>query len=48
MTAHTVTYEVMQANADGSPAQLLDAEKRIVVIPRAFLDTPAPAASAEV
>ncbi|HEY9353063.1 MAG TPA: hypothetical protein VIP28_07435 [Nocardioides sp.] len=48
MTAHTVTYEVMQTNADGSPAQLIDVEKRIVVIPRAFLDTPAPAVSAEV
>ena len=48
MTAHTVTYAVMQTNADGSPAQLIDAEKRIVVIPRAFLDTPTPASSAEV
>ena len=48
MTKHTVTYEVMQINADGSPAQLTDAEKRIVVIPRAFLDTPTPAARAEV
>lgn len=48
MTAHTVTYEVMQTNADGSPAQLIDVEKRIVVIPRAFLDTPTPAVSTEV
>lgn len=48
MTAHTVTYEVMQTNADGSPAQLIDIEKRIVVIPRAFLDAPTPAASAGV
>ncbi|MFJ2754644.1 hypothetical protein ACIO3S_03550 [Nocardioides sp. NPDC087217] len=48
MTAHTVTYEVRQANADGSPAQLIDVEKRIVVIPRAFLDTPTPAVSTEV
>ncbi|MEI7055939.1 hypothetical protein WBG06_09005 [Nocardioides sp. CCNWLW239] len=43
MTAHTVTYEVLQVNADGAPAQVIDVEKRIVVIPRAFLDAPAPA-----
>ena len=48
MTAHTVTYEVMQTNADGSPAQLIDVEKRIVAIPRAFHDTPTPAASTQV
>jgi hypothetical protein len=48
MTAHTVTYEVMQTNADGSPAQLIDVEKRIVVIPRAFLDTPGAAVSSRV
>jgi len=47
MTAHTVTYEVVQTNADGSPAQLIDVEKRIVVIPRVFLEAQAPA-SAEV
>ncbi|MFJ9392118.1 hypothetical protein ACIRON_25065 [Nocardioides sp. NPDC101246] len=48
MTKHTVTYEVTQLNADGSPAELSNGEKRIVVIPRAFLDTPTPAVGAEV
>lgn len=43
MTANTVTYEVLQVNADGVPAQVIDVEKRVVVIPRAFLDAPAPA-----
>ncbi|SDK00338.1 hypothetical protein SAMN05428985_102223 [Nocardioides sp. YR527] len=48
MTKHTVTYEMVQVRPDGLPASLTDAEKRIVVIPRAFLDTPTPAVSAEV
>lgn len=48
MTAYTVTYEMVQVGANGKPAQLTDGEKRIVVIPRAFLDTPTPAATAEV
>lgn len=38
MTKHTVTYEMVPASV----------EKRFVVIPRAFLDTPAEAVSAEV
>jgi hypothetical protein len=38
ITKHAVTYEMLPANA----------EKRYVVIPRAFLDTPTPAVGAEV
>lgn len=48
MTKHTVTYEMVQVGPDGRPASLTDVEKRIVVIPRAFLDTPAPVVSAQV
>lgn len=48
VTAHTVTYEMVQVGADGKPAKLTDAQKRIVVIPRAFLDAPTPAVSIEV
>lgn len=48
MTKQTVTYEMVQVGPDGSPASLTDVEKRFVVIPRAFLDTPSPAVSAEV
>lgn len=48
MTEHTVTYEMVQVRPDGRPASLADAERRIVVMPRAFLDTPTPAGSAEV
>ncbi|MFJ9392117.1 hypothetical protein ACIRON_25060 [Nocardioides sp. NPDC101246] len=48
MTAHTVTYEEVQVGADGRPAQLTNAQKRIVVIPRAFLDAPTPAVGTEV
>ncbi|MET8522511.1 hypothetical protein OG801_17205 [Nocardioides sp. NBC_00163] len=48
ITKHTVTYEMVQVGPDGRPASLTDVEKRIIVIPRAFLDTPVPAVSAQV
>lgn len=48
MTKHTVTYEMVHVRANGTRSDPADADKRIVVIPRAFLDTPMPAASAEV
>ena len=48
LTRHTVTYEMVQVGPDGRPASLTDVEKRIIVIPRAFLDTPVPAVSAQV
>ncbi|MER7558350.1 hypothetical protein ABTZ46_15500 [Nocardioides sp. NPDC126508] len=47
MTEHTVTYEMVQVGHDGMPSSLSNVDKRIVVIPRAFLDAPTPA-SAEV
>ncbi|OIJ24152.1 hypothetical protein UG56_024340 [Nocardioides luteus] len=46
-TKHTVTYEMVQVGPGGMPSVLTNADKRIVVIPRAFLDAPTPAASAE-
>lgn len=48
MTKHIVTYEMVQVDPDGMPSFLTNADKRIVVIPRAFLDAPTRAASAEV
>lgn len=41
---HTVAYEVLQSRPRGGLASL---DKRVVVIPRAFLDTLSPAVSAE-
>ncbi|MEU0315296.1 hypothetical protein [Nocardioides sp. NPDC006273] len=48
ITKHTVTYEMVQVGPDGTRAVRANAVKRIVVIPRAFLDTPAPAVSPQV
>ncbi|WP_406024597.1 hypothetical protein OH802_01925 [Nocardioides sp. NBC_00850] len=48
LTKHTVTYEMLQVGPDGRPATPTNLDKRIIVIPRAFLDAPAPAVSAEV
>lgn len=48
LTKHTVTYEMVQVGPDGRPATPTNLEKRIIVIPRAFLDAPAPTVSAEV
>ncbi|HEY9353062.1 MAG TPA: hypothetical protein VIP28_07430 [Nocardioides sp.] len=48
MTKHSVTYEMLQVGPDGGPVSPADIDKRIVVIPRALLDTPAEAVSAEV
>lgn len=48
LTKHTVTYEMVQVGPDGRPATPTNIDKRIIVIPRAFLDTPTPAASAQV
>jgi hypothetical protein len=48
MTRHTVTYEMVQVGPDGRPATPTNLDKRIIVIPRAFLDAPTPAVSAEV
>lgn len=48
MTAHTVTYEMVQVHPNGTLADPAGGDKRIIVIPRAFLDTPTPAVSAEV
>lgn len=48
MTEHTVTYEVLQVGPDGQRPRPGSVERRFLVIPRAFLDTPAPAVSAEV
>ncbi|WP_328527688.1 hypothetical protein OG984_18520 [Nocardioides sp. NBC_00368] len=48
MTKHTVTYEVVQIGPGGQPVSQADVEKRIVVIPRVFLDAPTPAAAADV
>ncbi|WP_292644602.1 hypothetical protein [Nocardioides sp.] len=45
LTKHTVTYEMVQVGPDGRPATPANVDKRIIVIPRAFLDTPKPAAS---
>lgn len=47
-TKHTVTYEMVPVGPDGRPASQTHAEKRIIVIPRAFLDTRAPAVSPQV
>ena len=47
-TQHTVTYEMLPVGPYGRPASQTNVEKRFVVIPRAFLDAPTPAASAEV
>ncbi|NYI80696.1 hypothetical protein [Nocardioides panzhihuensis] len=47
MTKHTVTYEMVQAHPDGTLAESTGVDKRIIVIPRAFLDTPSPAVRAE-
>ncbi|NGN95225.1 hypothetical protein G5C66_21115 [Nocardioides sp. KC13] len=44
-TEHTVTYEVLRPGPDGTPMSPDNVEKRIVVIPRAFLDTPTPTAA---
>ncbi|MEU6136777.1 hypothetical protein [Nocardioides sp. NPDC047086] len=44
-TEHTVTYEILQRRRRGGLASI---DKWIVVIPRAFLDTPAPAVGTEV
>ncbi|MFE7225785.1 hypothetical protein ACFU7D_13435 [Nocardioides sp. NPDC057577] len=48
MTKHTVTYEMVQVGPDGRLTAPANLDKRIVVIPRAFLDTPKDAVSAEV
>ena len=48
MDKHIVTYEMVQVGPDGRLTAPTNLEKRIVVIPRAFLETPAPAVSAEV
>ena len=48
MTEHTVTYEVLQVSPDRKPPRPGSVEKSFVVVPRAFLDTPAPALSTEV
>jgi hypothetical protein len=48
MTKHTATYEMVQARPDGTLADPASVDTRIVVIPRAFQDTPAPAATTEV
>ncbi|SDK00360.1 hypothetical protein SAMN05428985_102224 [Nocardioides sp. YR527] len=45
MTEHTVAYEVVQNRPRRGMASL---DKRVVVIPRAFLDAPTPAVSTEV
>lgn len=45
LSRHTVTYEMVQVGPKGKPASLTNVEKRIIVIPRAFLDAPKPAAS---
>jgi hypothetical protein len=47
-TEHTVTYEMLHVGPDGRPVTQTNAEKRYVVIPRAFLDTSSPAATTEV
>ncbi|MFD7076208.1 hypothetical protein ACFV9G_18535 [Nocardioides sp. NPDC059952] len=47
-TEHTVAYEMVPVGPDGQPRSQANAGKRYVVIPRAFLDTPAEAVSAEV
>ena len=48
MTKRTVTYEMLEAGPGGMPVRPADIDKRFVVIPRAFLDAPTPAASADV
>ncbi|MER7609528.1 hypothetical protein [Nocardioides sp. NPDC127503] len=48
LTKHTVTYEMVQVGPDGRLATQTNVDKRIIVIPRAFLDAPTPAVSAEV
>lgn len=47
MTKHTVTYEMVQVGPDGRLAAPTNVDKRIIVIPRAFLDTPSPAVAAD-
>ena len=48
LTKHTVTYEMVHVGPDGRLAAPTNVDKRIIVIPRAFLDAPAPAVSTEV
>ena len=48
MTKHTVTYEMVQVGPDGRLIAPGSLDKRIVVIPRAFLDTRGLAATADV
>lgn len=45
MTEHTAAYEILQTRSRRGLASL---DRRVLVIPRAFLDTPAEAVSAEV
>lgn len=40
LTKHTVTYEMVQVGPDGRPGTPGSADKRIIVIPRVFLDAP--------
>lgn len=47
LTKHTVTYEMVQVGPDGRPTTPIANDKRIIVIPRAFLDTPSSVVTTE-